>query len=131
MEILLLDSFHTLLGNTTIFAIFWEKWRVYFLKKSQASPLWQYIVLHNHWSSWSFLLNLSMDAKCFWKVRFQQQMINYCSLSFNGFLIALSNAWGLFLIIIFLGYGLVTVPKHCFKMTSIDRMYEFAMFRVA
>ncbi len=30
--------------------------------------------------------------------------------SFLGFIIALSNAWGLFQIIIFLGYGIVSVP---------------------
>jgi len=41
-------------------------------------------------------------------------------ITLRGFLIAMSNAWGLFLIIIFLGYGLVTVPKRCLKMTNIE-----------
>ena len=39
--------------------------------------------------------------------------------SLKGFLIAMSSAWGLFQIIIFLGYGVVSVPKHCLKMASI------------
>jgi hypothetical protein len=51
-------------------------------------------------------------------------------LSFRGFLIALSSAWGLFQIIIFLGYGVVSVPKYCLKMSSIRSQYEHAMFRV-
>lgn len=51
--------------------------------------------------------------------------------SFLGFVIALSNAWGLFQIIIFLGYGIITVPQHCFKMTNIDRLYKFQMFKIS
>jgi hypothetical protein len=39
----------------------------------------------------------------------------FANLTLRGFLIALSNAWGLFQIIIFLGYGTVAVPKHCLK----------------
>ena len=42
----------------------------------------------------------------------------------------MSNAWGLFQIIIFLGYGTVAVPKHCLKMGDLDRQYEQAMFKV-
>jgi uncharacterized membrane protein len=37
--------------------------------------------------------------------------LKQCSVSMKGFLIALSNAWGLFQIIIFLGYGVVALPK--------------------
>lgn len=48
----------------------------------------------------------------------------------QGFVIALSNAWGLFNIIIFLGYGLVTVPKECLRMASLTKNYENAMFKV-
>jgi hypothetical protein len=44
---------------------------------------------------------------------------------------ALSNAWGLFLIIIFLGYGLINVPKHCIQMSNIDKMYAFSMYKVS
>lgn len=56
--------------------------------------------------------------------------IMHFSLTFTGFLIAMSNAWGLFQIIIFLGYGVVTVPKHCLKMTDISKQYDYTMFRV-
>ena len=52
-------------------------------------------------------------------------------LTLRGLAIALSNAWGLFLIIVLLGYGLVTVPKHCFKMTDIEAMNDVSMFRVS
>jgi hypothetical protein len=38
----------------------------------------------------------------------------------KGFLIAMSSAWGLFQIIIFLGYGVVSVPKQCLKMSDIQ-----------
>ena len=48
----------------------------------------------------------------------------------KGFLIAMSSAWGLFQIIIFLGYGVVSVPKQCLKMSDIKSQYEYAMFRV-
>lgn len=42
----------------------------------------------------------------------------------------MSNAWGLFQIIIFLGYGVIAIPKHCFKMTNLQRQYDLAMFKV-
>ena len=67
---------------------------------------------------------------CFF-IFYMWQQDEFRHLSFQGFVIAMSNAWGLFLIIVFLGYGLVTVPKHCFRMVSINRMYEYQMFRVA
>lgn len=35
------------------------------------------------------------------------------------------------MIIIFLGYGLVNVPKHCLLRASIPQKYEFAMFKVS
>lgn len=37
-----------------------------------------------------------------------------------GFLMALSNAWGIFLIIFLLGYGLVAVPKHILKLSDYE-----------
>ena len=46
-------------------------------------------------------------------------------------MIALSNAWGLFQIIIFLGHGVVSVPKLCLRMTNIERIYDYEMFRVS
>lgn len=46
-------------------------------------------------------------------------------------MIALSNAWGLFLIILFLGYGLVSVPHSCFQNANIDRRYAYQMFKLS
>jgi hypothetical protein len=43
---------------------------------------------------------------------------------------ALSNAWGLFQIIIFLGYGVINLPKHCRQMSRIEEKYEYSMFKV-
>lgn len=51
--------------------------------------------------------------------------------TFKGFVIALSNAWGLFLIIIFLSHGLTSVPKHFFEQTSIHKMLNKAYFQVS
>jgi len=48
----------------------------------------------------------------------------------KGFFIALSNAFGLFLIMIFLGYGLVSIPKKYFKMTSIENRMEHAQKKI-
>lgn len=50
--------------------------------------------------------------------------------SLRGFLIALSNAWGLFQIIIFLGYGTVSLPKACLKQADLASQHEHALFRV-
>ena len=53
-----------------------------------------------------------------------------CRLSFRGFLIAMSNSWGLFQIIIFLGYGVVALPKHLYKQTDLQAQHDNAMYRV-
>eukprot|EP00347_Sterkiella_histriomuscorum_P002939 403366212 len=53
------------------------------------------------------------------------------SSSFLGFIIALSNAWGLFQIIIFLGYGIVSVPEQCFKHANIEKLYKYQMFKIS
>ena len=45
-------------------------------------------------------------------------------------MIALSNAWGLFQIIIFLGYGTVSLPKACLKSADLAKQHEHALFRV-
>ena len=52
-------------------------------------------------------------------------------LALKGFIIALSNAWGLLLIIVFLSHGLVSVPKHFFARTNLDKMANIAFFKVA
>ncbi|CDW74239.1 UNKNOWN [Stylonychia lemnae] len=59
------------------------------------------------------------------------QNSNDFSNNFLGFVIALSNAWGLFQIIIFLGYGIVTVPQACFKHTGVEKLYKYQMFKIS
>ena len=58
------------------------------------------------------------------------QPLMLCRLSFRGFLIAMSNSWGLFQIIIFLGYGVVALPKHLYKQTDLQAQHDNAMYRV-
>jgi len=48
----------------------------------------------------------------------------------RGFLIAMSNSWGLFQIIIFLGYGVVALPKQLLKQGDLQAQYDNAMYRV-
>ena len=50
--------------------------------------------------------------------------------SFTGFLIFCSNAYGLILIIIFLGYGVVAVPKKYFGMKTFAFRKKFVYFKV-
>ena len=64
------------------------------------------------------------------KSNLNHHLMNLYSVPFRGFLIALSNAWGLFQIIIFLGYGLVTVPKHCLKMSDLQKRYDYCMYKL-
>ena len=49
----------------------------------------------------------------------------FYSLHLEAFLISLSNAWGLFVIIFLLGYGLVAVPKELFKMSNYENRLKF------
>ena len=42
----------------------------------------------------------------------------------------MSNSWGLFQIIIFLGYGVVALPKHLYKQTDLQAQHDNAMYRV-
>ena len=51
-------------------------------------------------------------------------------LSFRGFLIAMSNSWGLFQIIIFLGYGVVAMPKDLYKGGDLKAQHDNAMYKV-
>jgi hypothetical protein len=62
------------------------------------------------------ILGIPLDLECILRVSDFILLFITCLFrtTFKGFIIASSNAWGLFLIIIFLGYGLVTIPKHCF-----------------
>ena len=45
-----------------------------------------------------------------------------------AFLIALSNAWGIFLIIFLLGYGLVALPKHIIQKSDYERRIKYLEF---
>ena len=51
--------------------------------------------------------------------------------SFSGFLIFCMNAYGLILIILFLGYGIVAVPKKYFGMKSFSFRKKFVYCKVA
>ncbi len=48
-----------------------------------------------------------------------------------GFAVALGNAWGLFMIIFFIGYGLVAVPKLLLKLWSVQGRYKHALMLLA
>jgi hypothetical protein len=50
--------------------------------------------------------------------------------SFSGFLIFCINAYGLVLIILFLGYGIIAVPKKYFGMKSFAFRRNFVYFKV-
>lgn len=50
--------------------------------------------------------------------------------SFSGFLIFCSNAYGLILIIFFLGYGIVAVPKKYYGMKTFGFRKKFVYFKV-
>jgi len=40
----------------------------------------------------------------------------------------LSNAWGIFLIIFLLGYGLVALPKHIIQKSDYERRIKYLEF---
>jgi len=46
-----------------------------------------------------------------------------------GFLMALSNAWGLLLCIIFLGYGLVDVPRRILRKSNLTWVNNYNLFK--
>ena len=50
--------------------------------------------------------------------------------SFTGFLIFCTNAYGLILIILFLGYGIVAVPRKYFGMKSFSYRQKFVYTKV-
>lgn len=50
--------------------------------------------------------------------------------SFSGFLIFCTNAYGLILIILFLSYGLVGVPKKYYGMKSFEFRKNYVYFKV-
>lgn len=50
--------------------------------------------------------------------------------SFTGFLIFCTNAYGLILIILFLGFGLVAVPKKYYGMKTFAFRQKFVYFKV-
>jgi len=49
----------------------------------------------------------------------------FTSKSLTAFLIAASNAWGIFLIIMLFGYGLVAVPKSLWKEANYQQRMKF------
>lgn len=48
----------------------------------------------------------------------------------SGFFVALGNAWGLFLIIILIGYGLVAIPKLLWRAKSVRGRYEYILMHL-
>jgi hypothetical protein len=48
-----------------------------------------------------------------------------------AFLMALSNCWGLFLIILLLGYGLVAIPRKLWYTGSVEKMLHYYQFQLA
>ena len=42
-----------------------------------------------------------------------------------------SNTWGLFLLVVLLGYGLVEIPRHCFNSSYYGRSLSYLYFKVA
>ena len=51
--------------------------------------------------------------------------------SFSGFIIFWMNAYGLILIILFLGFGIVAVPKKYFGMKSFDFRRQFVYWKIS
>jgi hypothetical protein len=49
---------------------------------------------------------------------------------FWGTVMAVASAFSLFQIIVFLGYGLVNIPKHFWCNSSLERQYRFSLFQV-
>jgi len=46
-----------------------------------------------------------------------------------GFLMALSNAWGLLLCTIFLGYGIVNVPRRILRKSDLNWVNNYNLFK--
>ncbi len=57
-----------------------------------------------------------------------KQQLTFVSLFALG--IALSNAWGIFLIILLFGYGLVEVPKSFWKEANIENRMKYIQWNV-
>jgi len=49
----------------------------------------------------------------------------FTSKSLTAFLIAVSNAWGIFLIIMLFGYGLVAIPKSLWKEANLQNRQKY------
>lgn len=57
--------------------------------------------------------------------------LSFASASLKVLLITTSNTWGLFLVILFLGYGLVEVPKAIFCAASPISRMRFGYFSLS
>jgi hypothetical protein len=64
-----------------------------------------------------------------------QKLTGYNFFNFSkhllAFLVSLANAWGIFLIIFMLGYGLVAVPKEVLKLADYDNRLLYLQWRAA
>ncbi|KAM7542478.1 hypothetical protein Aperf_G00000016730 [Anoplocephala perfoliata] len=62
---------------------------------------------------------------------FIKKTIPFDASALKVLLITTSNTWGLFLVILFLGYGLVEVPRSIFISASPNRRLRFAYFTLS
>lgn len=52
---------------------------------------------------------------------FRLSSVNFFRAKLQAFVMAMANSWGLFLVIMFLGFGLVAVPRELWYSTDIKR----------
>ncbi|VDL59662.1 unnamed protein product [Hymenolepis diminuta] len=62
---------------------------------------------------------------------FVKRTISFNASALKVLLITTSNTWGLFLVILFLGYGLVEVPRSIYRFACPDNRLRFAYFTLS
>ena len=53
------------------------------------------------------------------------------SASLTGIAVTASNTWGLFVLVILLGYGLVDIPRSVWHFSQLDYSLNYSYFKVA
>lgn len=102
--------------------------RLYHSQETQISSASQYtLLLHlrccrHHWidlsSVWKWTYN---KVCCLQAVRTAHQLTIHHREGIQSYVMAAANSWGLFLVIVFMGYGLVSVPRSLWYSGSYDR----------
>jgi hypothetical protein len=54
-----------------------------------------------------------------------------CRDSLNGIAVTASNTWGLFVLVILLGYGLVDIPRSAWHRSQLNYSLNYSYFKVA